>query len=164
MRPDRVPPGPGQELVWDYPRPPLVERASRHVLIELNNRVIAETSDVFLVKETSHPPVYFLPGEAFADRVLRRAPGRTACEWKGSATYFDVTAGDRSAERAAFTYESPVPRFAEIEGWFAVYARPMDRVVVDGEVVTPQPGEFYAGWITQNVVGPFKGGPGSMGW
>ncbi|MCV7346796.1 DUF427 domain-containing protein [Mycolicibacterium rhodesiae] len=156
--------GPGQESVWDYPRPPRLEPFAGTITVELGGRVIASTTRSWRVLETSHPPTYYLPREAFEDGVLRAAPGASMCEWKGQARYYDLVAGDTVASRAAWTYPRPTPPFAEIAGAVAVMAGMVDRCSVDGETVVPQPGGFYGGWITSRVVGPFKGIPGSMGW
>ena len=157
-------PGPGQESVWDYPRPPRLEPFTGTITVELGGRVIASTSHSWRVLETSHPPTYYLPREAFEDGVLKDAPGASMCEWKGQARYYDLVAGSTVASRAAWTYPRPTPAFAEIAGAIAVMASLVDRCTVDGETVVPQPGGFYGGWITSSVVGPFKGIPGSMGW
>ncbi len=164
-RPRRQPAGPGQESVWDYPRPPRLEPTSRHLLVESGGRVVAETTRGARVLETSHPPVYYFPPDAVDPELLAgeaRAP--TACEWKGLARYFDVVVGARRWNEAAWCYPDPVPEFLAIQGWFAFYAGRVDRCLVDGRSVTPQPGNFYGGWITADIVGPFKGGPDSWGW
>ena len=116
------------------------------------------------VLETSHPPTYYLPRSGFSPGALREAAGSSFCEWKGAARYVDVVGGDRVAERAGWYYPSPTPEFAMLVDHVAVYAGPMDQVLVDGERVTPQPGGFYGGWVTSGVTGPFKGVPGSQGW
>ena len=152
------------ESVWDYPRPPRVEPSEELVEVELGGRVVATTRTSWRVLETSHPPTYYLPREAFADGVLRPTAGHTWCEWKGRASYFDLVAGDRVARRAAWTYEHPTAGFEAIAGAVAVMPGLVDRCTVDGEVVEPQPGGFYGGWITSQVRGPFKGGPGTTGW
>ena len=152
------------ESVWDYPRPPRVESSDELVEVELGGRVVATTRTSWRVLETSHPPTYYLPREAFADGVLQPAAGHTWCEWKGQASYFDLVAGDRVARRAAWTYEHPTAGFEAIAGAVAVLPGLVDRCTVDGEVVEPQPGGFYGGWITSRVRGPFKGGPGTTGW
>ena len=152
------------ESVWDYPRPPRVESSDELVEVELGGRVVATTRTSWRVLETSHPPTYYLPREAFADGVLQPAAGHTWCEWKGQASYFDLVAGDRVASRAAWTYERPTAGFEAIAGAIAVLPGLVDRCTVDGEVVEPQPGGFYGGWITSRVRGPFKGGPGTTGW
>ena len=157
-------PGPGQESVWDYPRPPRVEPSTELVEVELGGRVVASTKQSWRVLETSHPPTYYLPREAFGPEVLRPAEGATWCEWKGRAAYFDVVAGDRVAARAAWTYPHPTAGFASLAGAVAVMPGLVDRCTVDGETVVPQPGSFYGGWVTSRVVGPFKGGPGTSGW
>jgi uncharacterized protein (DUF427 family) len=161
-RPD--PAGPGQESVWDYPRPPRLEPTSALLQVELGGGVVAETRKGWRVLETSHPPTYYLPLAAFGAGVLRPAAGATWCEWKGQASYFDLVAGRTVAPAAAWTYADPSPGFEPIAGAVAVTAALVDRCLVDGEVVTPQPGGFYGGWVTSSVVGPFKGIPGSMGW
>ena len=157
-------PGPGQESVWDYPRPPRVEPTEELVEIVLGGEVIASTRGALRVLETSHPPAYYLPLSAFVDGVLRPASGSTYCEFKGHASYYDVVAGSRVAPRAAWTYRSPTPGFEAITDHVAVMPGAMDECRVDGEVVTPQEGGFYGGWITSRVVGPFKGAPGTIGW
>jgi uncharacterized protein (DUF427 family) len=164
MRPQRDPVGAGQESVWDYPRPPRVERVDRRVRIELGGRPIVDTADVVRVLETSHPPVYYLPIAAFADGALTPGAGSSYCEFKGGARYFDVRGGDEVRPRAAWTYPDPRPGFEELVGRVAVYAQGMDACSVDGVPVVPQPGTFYGGWITPEIVGPFKGVRGSMGW
>ena len=160
----RVKPRTGQESVWDYPRPPRIESTSRHLRIEMSDQVIAQTTRAIRVLETSHPPVYFLPPEDILPGVLRPRRGISFCEWKGQAVYFDVHSGDRVAPRAAWSYPNPNGRARALAGYMAFYAEPMDRCLVDGELVTPQPGSFYGGWITKDVVGPFKGAPGTEGW
>ncbi len=160
--PDR--PGPGQESCWDYPRPPALEESRASIQVVLGGVVVAETTRSWRVLETSHPPTYYLPREAWGDGALREADGTSFCEWKGHASYFDVVGGDLLAPRAAWTYLDPTPRFADLTGAVSVMPGHVDRCVVDGEVVTAQAGGFYGGWITSAVVGPFKGEPGSWGW
>ena len=152
------------ESVWDYPRPPRVESSGEHVEVELGGLVVAASDQSWRVLETSHPPTYYLPRAAFADGALRPATGHTWCEWKGQASYLDLVAGERVAARAAWTYLSPSPGFEEIAGAVAVMPGLVDRCTVDGELVTPQAGGFYGGWITSRVTGPFKGEPGTLGW
>jgi len=153
-------PGPGQESVWDYPRPPRLEVTGEHVTIELDGRVIVDTSDVVRVLETSHPPVYYLPRSAFGPGVLQPAAGRSMCEFKGQAGYLSVG----SADRAAWFYARPMPGYEKLADRVAVYPSLMDRCTVDGEAVDAQEGDFYGGWITTRIVGPFKGAPGTWGW
>ena len=160
--PDAV--GPGQESVWDYPRPPRLETFAGSITIELGGRTIARTDRAWRVLETSHPPTYYLPPSAFDDGVLRRAAGSSWCEWKGVASYFDLVTETRVAERAGWTYLDPTPGFEPIAGAVAVMAAEVDRCTVNGEQVQSQPGGFYGGWITSWVRGPFKGIPGSRGW
>jgi uncharacterized protein (DUF427 family) len=152
------------ENVWDYPRPPALEPVSRRLKIVFGGRTIAETDAGFRVLETSHPPVYYLPREAFFSCTLEPAAGRSLCEWKGVAVYWNIRAGEKLAPRAAWSYPAPTPRFAAIRDHLAVYAGAMDQCFVGDEAVTPQPGGFYGGWITSDLQGPFKGAPGTMGW
>jgi uncharacterized protein (DUF427 family) len=157
-------PGPGQESVWDYPRPPRLEESTESLVVELGGRVIARTTRSWRVLETSHPPTYYVPQDAFVDEALRPADGSSWCEWKGQASYFDLVSGETVSRRAAWTYRTPTPGFEAITDAVAVMPAMVDRILVDDEVVRPQPGEFYGGWITDRVVGPFKGEPGTMGW
>ena len=156
--------GPGQESVWDYPRPPRLETFLGSITIELGGRTIASTDRAWRVLETSHPPTYYLPPSAFVDGVLREASGSSWCEWKGQASYYDLVTDDVTAERAGWTYPAPTRGFEPLTGAVAVMAAQVDRCTVNGEQVRAQPGGFYGGWITSTVAGPFKGIPGSMGW
>lgn len=164
MRPVPDPAGPGQESVWSYPRPAIAERTDAHIVIEHGGRIVADTRSAVRTLETSHPPSYYIPPSDIAEGVLRRAAGSSLCEWKGAAVYWDVVLGDIVLPRVGWSYPHPTPSFMLLRDHVAFYARPFDRCLVDGEQVTPQPGGFYGGWITGRVVGPFKGGPGSMGW
>jgi uncharacterized protein (DUF427 family) len=153
------------ERVWDYPRPPALAPVDKEVEIRFGGRTIARTSGAWRVMETSHPPVYYLPPAAFEAGVLAPSGGRGSfCEWKGTAVYWDIVAGGQRAARAGWSYPAPAERFAPIKDYVAVYAGPMEACLVGGEIVTPQPGGFYGGWITSDLVGPFKGAPGSAGW
>lgn len=153
------------EDVWTYPRPPAVQPVKSAVRIDFDGQTIAQTTAAFRVLETSHPPVYYLPRDAFAEGVLEPATGRSFCEWKGEAVYWTIRSpGGRTAERAAWSYPDPAPGYETIRDHVAVYAGPMDGCFVGGERVTPQPGGFYGGWITADLKGPFKGVPGSAGW
>ncbi len=164
MRPQPQEPGPGQESVWDYPRPPRIEPFDGRITIELGGETVASTNTGWRILETSHPPTYYLPQTAFKEGVLREAPGASWCEWKGQARYFDLVSPTEVAVKAAWNYPNPTRGFEAISDAVAVMAGQVDRCTVNGETVTPQPGGFYGGWITSWVVGPFKGIPGSMGW
>ncbi|MFC4454497.1 DUF427 domain-containing protein [Deinococcus sonorensis] len=164
MTPIPDPLKPGQESVWSYPRPPRLEASDRRVEVWLGGVKIADTDRAYRVLETSHPPGWYLPPDAFLPGTVQPASGSSVCEWKGRATYWTLQAGGVRAEAAAWSYERPTPTFQPIAGYLSLYAGRVDEVRVDGERVTPQPGRFYGGWITQDVAGPFKGGPGSMGW
>lgn len=162
-----IKPGPGQESCWDYPRPPACEPCSASIEIVLGGVTIARTTTSWRVLETSHPPTYYLPASAFVPGALRPTAGSSFCEWKGQAAYYDVVGGpdlDVVAPRAGWTYPDPSPAFVALRDAVAVMPAAMDRCLVDDEVVVPQEGGFYGGWITSRVVGPFKGGPGTWGW
>jgi len=150
--------------VWDYPRPPRLEPSDEQVEVVLGGVVVARTSRALRILETSHPPTYYLPRADFGEGALRPADGGSFCEWKGQAAYLDVVGGDAVAARAAWYYPTPTAAYAALRGHVALYPGLMDRCTVDGEVVRPQPGGFYGGWVTSRVVGPFKGGPGTLGW
>jgi uncharacterized protein (DUF427 family) len=153
------------ENVWDYRRPPSVEPTERRIRIELDGVTIVDTRRAHRVLETSHPPIYYLPVSDIASGALVGSPGgATFCEWKGDASYYDVVAGERRAKRAAWTYHDPLPGFESIRDAVAFYPALMDACWVDDERVEPQPGGFYGGWITSDIVGPFKGEPGTSGW
>lgn len=153
------------EWVWDYPRPPLVVPSYEHVVVELDGEVVVETRRSLRVLETSHPPVYYLPVEHVVPGVLRPVPGQTWCEFKGAASYFDVVGpGGGVRSRAAWHYPQPTPGYEALAGHVAFYPGRMGRCTVDGETVVAQPGDFYGGWITSRVTGPFKGAPGTSGW
>lgn len=163
-RPHLIPAGPGRESVWDYPRPPDLAPSSRHVLVEWNGRRLAETTRAMRVRETSHPPTWGIPPGDVDFAVLRPNTTRTVCEWKGVASYWDLVDGTARVNAAAWTYVNPVPAYQAIAGYVFFYPGRVDRCLVDGIAVLPQPGQFYGGWVTPDVVGPFKGEPGSSGW
>jgi uncharacterized protein (DUF427 family) len=152
------------ESVWDYPRPPAVTRCERTVRIELGGVVIAESGRALRVLETSHPPTLYLPQDDVAAGVLAPAAGSSFCEFKGRAVYFDVAAGGRVAERAAWHYPEPDPAYAALLGHVSFYPGRMDACWLGEERVRAQAGDFYGGWITADLAGPFKGPPGTRGW
>jgi uncharacterized protein (DUF427 family) len=160
----RITPDPGQESVWDYPRPPRVEDTSKHIQVVFNGIVIAETRRAKRVLETSHAPVYYVPPSDIKMEHLVPTNRTTWCEWKGQAAYYTVTVGDKRASNAAWYYPDPTPGFETIKGYVAFYPHLMDACYVDEERAQAQAGGFYGGWITSDVVGPFKGEPGTEGW
>jgi uncharacterized protein (DUF427 family) len=157
-------PGPGQESDWDFPRPPRVEPSTEHVVIRFGGQVMADSRDAVKVLETSQPPGYYLPRAAFAEGVHTEAPGSSVCEFKGIGRYLDVCVGDAVARRAAWHDAEPWPGYEQIRERVALHPGAMDSCEANGEHVIPQEGGFYGGWITSRVVGPFKGGPGTLGW
>ncbi len=160
----RIEPKAGQESVWDYPRPPRLEAANKHLKIVFGGEIIAETTRAFRVLETSHPPVYYFPPEDVRMEFLTRNDGSSFCEWKGRAGYYDLRVGEKIAENAGWFYPDPTREFAKIKNYVAFYPSKMDACYVNDELVQAQDGDFYGGWITAEIVGPFKGGTGTWGW
>ncbi|MDJ0690814.1 MAG: DUF427 domain-containing protein [Xenococcaceae cyanobacterium MO_188.B32] len=160
----RIEPEPGQESVWDYPRPPRLESSSKKIQVVFNEITIAESQSTYRVLETSHPPVYYIPPEDIQMEYLFKTERQSYCEWKGIANYYTITVGDRTEANAAWFYPQPTLNFEPIKNYVAFYPSRMDACFVDGEKVKSQPGDFYGGWITRDIVGPFKGGAGTWGW
>lgn len=162
----RIAPGPGQESVWDYPRPPRIEPLKRRVRVLFGGQTVAESVRAVRVLETSSPPtIYVPPDDVRMDAIRPAADDRqTWCEWKGRASYVDVAVGARVAERAGWSYPNPRKDFEPIAGWLSFYPGRVDACYLDDERVRPQNGRFYGGWITDDIVGPFKGDPGTEGW
>jgi uncharacterized protein (DUF427 family) len=161
--PPRIEPGPGQESVWDYPRPPAIEPTDRLLRVELRGVVLAKTRSAWRVLETSQAPAFYLPPDSVRWEYLVESATRSFCEWKGQADYLDIVVGSHHVMDAAWRYRDPVERFASLRDHLAFYPQKVD-CFVDGERVDAMPGGFYGGWITADVVGPFKGGPGTLGW
>lgn len=161
---DRIEPGPGQESVWDYPRPPKLEPTSSRIVVEHEGVTIADTTRGWRVLETSHPPSYYLPPEDMDMSLLVASQHTSWCEWKGQATYYGIQVGQAWVPDAAWAYPIPTDSFAAIKDHLSLYPQLVDTCWVDGDLVTPVEGSFYGGWVTSKVVGPFKGGPGTMGW
>lgn len=158
----RIEPGPGQESVWDYPLPPRLEPTPKRIRVIFNGEVIADTQRAWRVLETSHPPVYYIPPDDIRMGFLTPTERATACEWKGWASYYTLRVGDREVANAAWYYPTPTKAFEPIAGYVAFYPNPMDACYVDDELVRPQPSGFYGGWVTSEIVGPFKGELGSF--
>ena len=154
-----------RESVWDYPRPPRIEPCARTVRIEHGGVAIAESDRALRVCETASPPTIYVPREEVRMELLVEVPDRhTHCEWKGRAHYFDLDAGGSRAAAAAFHYPEPRTAFAALRDHVSFYPGRVDAAYLDDERVRPQPGSFYAGWITDEIEGPFKGEPGTEGW
>ena len=161
---ERQQPREGQESVWDYPRPPRVEPTPRRIRVVFGGETIADTYRALRVLETSHPPVYYIPPEDVRMEYLSQTPRKSFCEFKGGANYWTLKVGERLSENAAWSYPDPQPGYEALKDHLAFYAGRVDACYVDDEQATPQPGDFYGGWITSHVVGPFKGGPGTWEW
>ena len=160
----RIQPKPGQESVWDYPRPPRIEPTPKRIRVIYNHVVLADSVNAFRVLETSHPPAYYIPPWDIQMQYLHATNRQTFCEFKGKASYFDIRVEGQQASHAAWTYSKPNAIYAAIAGYVCFYAQHMDTCYVDDELVQPQAGDFYGGWITSDIVGPFKGAPGTTGW
>ena len=153
------------ESVWDYPRPPAVAPCEGVVRVEIAGTVLAESGAALRVLETSHPPtIYVPPADVRADLLVPSAARGTMCEFKGLARYLDAVVGERRVEAVAWSYADPVPRYAALRDHVAFYPGRVDGAWIDDEVVQAQPGDFYGGWITSRLTGPFKGAPGTRGW
>jgi uncharacterized protein (DUF427 family) len=162
--PQRIEPQPGQESVWDYPRPPRIERSLKEIKIVFDEVIIAQSNKTYRILETSHPPAYYLPPEDIKLEYLRSVSAhKSFCEWKGVASYYNLQV-KREVVNAAWYYSQPTEEFAIIKDYIAFYPSKMDACYVDNELVTAQVGDFYGGWITQDIVGPFKGDANSWGW
>ncbi len=160
----RETPGPGQESVWDYPRPPRVEQTNKTIRIVFNGVVIAQSNRALRILETSHPPVYSIPLEDVQMQYFTPTNRRTFCEFKGSASYWTVSVNGQTAENVAWSYPEPATGYEAIAGYISVYPSKMEACFVNDEQVQAQEGDFYGGWITSEIVGPFKGGAGTWGW
>lgn len=160
----RIPPGPGQESVWDYPRPPRAEPTGERLRVVVGTVTVADTTRGWRVLETSQPPAYYFPPDDVAVELLVASTTRTFCEWKGVASYWTVEAGGVRAVDAAWSYPDPTEAFASIAGWYAFYPQRVDACFVGDEQAEPNDGAFYGGWVTSAIVGPFKGGPGTAHW
>lgn len=164
MRPEPAIPKPGQESVWDYPRPPRLEPVTSQVEVIFGGQTIAITLAAMRVLETSHPPNYYLPPDSVVPGCLIPSAKTTWCEYKGTASYFTVVLGDARAPDAAWTYAEPSHPYQAMAGYVSFYPALMEVCLVDGDLAQPQPGGFYGGWVTSRVAGPFKGGPGTQAW
>ena len=158
-----VVPGPGQTSVWDFPRPPRLEPEAREVVIHWGTTEVARTHRAVRILETAHPPSFYIPWDDVARDLLEPAPGSSMCEWKGPASYWSLVDGDRRLPEVAWSYPQPLAGAEALANCVAFYPRDLD-CTVGGAVVLPQPGGFYGGWITPELVGPFKGESGTSGW
>ena len=163
-RPKPETPGPGQESVWEYPRPPAVDASDELVVVEVAGLTVAESRRALRVLETSHPPVYYIPPDDVRTEFLVPNRRRTFCEFKGTASYADLAVGEHRSRDACWWYDHPARGYEGLTGAIAFYPERVDRCLVDGEVVRSVEGDFYGSWVTSRVVGPFKGGPGTLGW
>ncbi len=153
-----------KESVWNYPRPPRLEPTNRHLKVIFAGQVIAETRRAYRVLETSHPPTYYFPPEDVNQMFLVPSTLHTFCEFKGQAHYLHLEVNGHRSENAAWSYPNPSHDFNAIRDYVSFYASRVDACYVDDEQVQAQPGDFYGGWITKELEGPFKGEPGTQGW
>jgi uncharacterized protein (DUF427 family) len=153
-----------QESVWDYPRPPRVEKTSKRIRVVFNGVTVVDTQDAYRVLETGHPPVYYIPQSDIQMQYLSTTKRETFCEFKGDANYWTIEVEGEKAENAAWMYANPNKDYAAIRNHIAFYPSKMATCYVDYYQVQAQAGDFYGGWITADIVGPFKGGAGTLGW
>jgi uncharacterized protein (DUF427 family) len=163
-QPERTPVPVKTESVWDYPRPPRLEPTDRHIQVLFAGQVIADTRRALRVLETSHPPAYYIPPQDVRMDMLVPSTRHTYCEYKGEASYWTLKVGETISEDAAWSYPKPNSNYHQLKDYLAFYAGRVDECLVDGKKVQPQSGAFYGGWITPDVTGPFKGGPGTNHW
>ena len=162
-RPDfALPPAPGQESVWDYPRPPELVPDGRRVEVFYGDQLVALSSSVFRVLETASPPSFYIPPQDVNRELLTSAPGNSMCEWKGAAKYWGL-ASNPAMGIVGWSYPDPAPAFEPIRDFISFYPALL-ACYVSGERVSAQPGQFYGGWITNEIVGPFKGEAGTAHW
>ena len=152
------------ESVWSYPRPPRVEASRRRVRVVFDGVTVAASCRALRVLETSHPPVYYVPPRDVRQGYLRPSRRHTVCEFKGTADFFTLVGRGRVSDNAAWTYPHPAPGYESLAGYLAFYPGRVDACYLDDELVSAQPGDFYGGWVTGDIAGPFKGGPGTGGW
>lgn len=152
------------ESVWDYPRPPRLEAVPWRIRVVVGGATVVDAPQALRVLETSQAPAYYVAPDHVDHGLLRPNPQQTFCEWKGVASYADVVVDGTEATGAAWTYRQPTDRFAELVDHWAFYAQAVDECWVDDERVNPNEGDFYGGWITSNLTGPFKGAPGTRHW
>ena len=154
-----------EESVWDYPRPPAVVPCERRVRIRHGDVVVADSSRALRVLETASPPTIYIPADDVRTDLLEEAPDKhTVCEWKGRASYFHLGGNGERARHAAWTYREPREPYAALRDHYAFYAGRVDACFLDDEFVAPQGGDFYGGWVTAEIVGPYKGEPGTEDW
>ena len=156
-------PGRGQESVWDYPRPPAINRDNRLVTVRWSGELMAETSRALRVMETASPPTFYLPPDDIRSELLQEAEGSSFCEWKGHAHYFSLVTASVQLKQVGWSYAYPRAGFEELADYIAFYPAKLE-CFVDGERVRPQPGGFYGGWLTSDIAGPVKGAAGTHGW
>jgi uncharacterized protein (DUF427 family) len=152
------------ESVWDYPRPPKLEKFKGHIRILHKNLILADSNNVYRILETSHPPVYYIPAEDISMLYFTINEKKSFCEWKGQASYVDLNLNDQILKNTGWTYPDPDKRYPQLKNTFSFYASKFDKCLVNDELVRPQEGDFYGGWITSNIKGPFKGAPGTGSW
>ena len=157
VKPQKIAPGPGQESVWDYPRPPKVEKTSKQIRVMYDGVVIVETNRAVRVLETGHPPVYYIPREDIRMEYMIPSTRSSKCEWKGTAIYYNMKGKTKRNDNAAWSYPEPTSGYEIIRNHIAFYPKFMDACYVNGERVVPEPAQYYGGWITPEILGPFVG-------
>lgn len=160
----KIKPKPGQESVWDYPRPPAIEKFNGHIRVIFGGEILADSNQTYRILETSHPPVFYIPPSDVKMEYLSQGGRNSFCEWKGMASYYHIQVGEKQENNACWYYPKPSKQYEVVKDYIAFYPSKMDACYVNDELVQSQEGDFYGGWITKSIVGPFKGAPGTMGW
>ncbi len=163
-RKTREPHGKGEESVWDYPRPPRLEPSAKHVQVYFAGELVADSRRTLRILETSHPPTFYIPPEDVRTELLTQTAQKSFCEFKGGASYWTLKVGEQESENAAWSYPNPTKGFEAVKDYLTFYPSRVEACFVDRERVQAQAGDFYGGWITRDIKGPFKGEPGTWGW
>lgn len=162
--PKAIKPKGDEESVWDYPRPPKLEKVNSTVEVFFAGRRIASSNNALRILETSHPPTIYIPPEDIEKDVLIKSDQTTFCEWKGKGNYYHLESGSQRVENAAWYYPEPKKSYRELKDHLSFYPSKVEACFINGEKVEAQAGDFYGGWITSKIVGPFKGAPNTFGW
>jgi uncharacterized protein (DUF427 family) len=158
-----ITPGDDQESIWDYPRPPICVEDSREVIVSFGDMVVAKSNSAYRILETASPPTFYIPPADVNLDLLAQSSGSSFCEWKGAATYWSLPDAGNAGTNVGWSYQSPTSNFEVIKDYLSFYPAKL-QCTVAGEIVRPQPGGFYGGWVTNEIIGPYKGEPGTAGW
>jgi uncharacterized protein (DUF427 family) len=155
--------GPRQESVWDYPRPPKLIPDKRRVVVKFSQSIIADSTETYRVLETASPPTFYIPPKDVQIEMLLPFPGASICEWKGTARYWGLDISSPVGDAVGWSYPTAQFPYEPISGYFSFYPGRVE-CLVDNQRVRPQAGFFYGGWVTEEIVGPWKGESGTENW